>query len=304
MAPPPTCSRRGHGPQGRDPSLEKATKLVRPLARLESGRWVFTLVPDAAEGGGCFVSARKRVRREELPRSKVSAERPEGFVAPVWDDDGSEGVECDESGGPDRERAAEEAARRARGKVRRYGVANRLTRLGTLTYGGEGCFDFDAHRRNLGLFFRRLRAGTGGKPFPYLAVPEWHPGGHGLHAHFLVGRYIARGVIEGAWPHGFVHIKLIGGLGVGSGPVGEARVAARYVAGYATKGSAAPRGRNRYYRARGFSPRVERLEGRTADDVLGWAATIMGGPPEWVWRSRDDPDWVLPASAVWASWPG
>ena len=29
-----------------------------------------------------------------------------------------------------------------------------------------------------------------GKPLPYLWVPEWHPGGHGLHLHFAVGRYI------------------------------------------------------------------------------------------------------------------
>ena len=38
-------------------------------------------------------------------------------------------------------RAREEAARRARAKVRRYGAANRLNRLGTLTYRGEGCHD-------------------------------------------------------------------------------------------------------------------------------------------------------------------
>jgi hypothetical protein len=35
----------------------------------------------------------------------------------------------------DPERSAVEAARRARGQVRRYCTANRLNRLGTLTYG-------------------------------------------------------------------------------------------------------------------------------------------------------------------------
>ena len=43
--------------------------------------------------------------------------------------------------GSDPGRARAEAARRAAGKVRRYCAANRLNRLGTLTYRGEGCHD-------------------------------------------------------------------------------------------------------------------------------------------------------------------
>jgi|GEM_PF-4388228 hypothetical protein len=39
----------------------------------------------------------------------------------------------------------------------------------------------------------------GGESLPYLWVPEWHPGGHGLHLHFAVGRYIKRSAIESAW---------------------------------------------------------------------------------------------------------
>jgi hypothetical protein len=42
---------------------------------------------------------------------------------------------------PDPVRAAAEASRRARGMIRRYCAANRLNRLGTLTYAGEGCHD-------------------------------------------------------------------------------------------------------------------------------------------------------------------
>ena len=64
--------------------------------------------------------------------------------------------------------------------------------------------------------------------FPYVWVPQWHPGGHGLHAHFAVGRFVPRGLIERAWGHGFVHIKLLDGLPVGSGALAEARLAARY----------------------------------------------------------------------------
>lgn len=70
-----------------------------------SARWTLNLFPEAGEGGGCFQSAAPRVR----------------LVG---------------GGAPDVERAQAEAGRRARGKVRRYCVANRLNRLGTLTYAG------------------------------------------------------------------------------------------------------------------------------------------------------------------------
>ena len=123
-------------------------------------------------------------------------------------------------------RAAEEAARRARGKARRYCAANRLNRLGTLTYKGAGCHDPKQLRADVAAFFRLLRSLLGDKAFPYLWTSEWHKSGHGLHVHFAVGRFVHRSLIEQAWPHGFVHIKLIGNLPVGSGAVAEARVAA------------------------------------------------------------------------------
>ena len=126
--------------------------------------WAFSLYPEAAEGGGCL-----SVRRSVV----AASDRP-----------------------PNVERAQEEAARRARAKVRRYGAANRLNRLGTLTYRGEGCHDPVALRSDLGAFFRELRDGLGAGPLPYVWVPQWHPGGHGLHAHFAVGRFVPRGLIE------------------------------------------------------------------------------------------------------------
>jgi hypothetical protein len=90
--------------------------------------WALSLYPEAGEGGGCL-----SVRRMVLA-----------------------------SGGPpDSARAAEEAARRARAKIRRYAAANRLNRLGTLTYRGEGCHDALALRAHLGGFFRELRVGLG-----------------------------------------------------------------------------------------------------------------------------------------------
>ena len=164
---------------------------------------------------------------------------------------------CRRAGPPNAERAAEEAARRARAKIRRYAAANRLNRLGTLTYRGEGCHD----PLRCGAIWRGSSAscatGSMRARFPYLWVPQWHPGGHGLHAHFAVGRFVPRRLIERAWGHGFVHIKLLDGLPVGSGALAEARLAARYLARYVGRDVEDERrlaGLHRYEVAQGFQP--------------------------------------------------
>jgi hypothetical protein len=186
--------------------------------------------------------------------------------------------------------------------VRRYCAANRLNRLGTLTYRGEGCHDPAAIRQDVGAFFRRLRSGVG-EPFPYLWVPEWHKSGHGLHVHFAVGRFIGVRSIEAAWGHGFVHIKLLGDLPTGSGSLGEARLASRYLSKYVGKdlGAGEAAGLHRYEVAEGFQPRSITLDGSTSDEVLDWAGSVMGEEPARVWRSRDQEGWSGPP-AVWASW--
>ena len=125
----------------------------------------------------------------------------------------------------DPERAAVEAARRARGMIRRYCAANRLNRLGTLTYAGEGCHD---PRVAAGGCRRVLQAASGelgGEPFPYLWVPEWHPGGHGLHLHFAVGRYVKQSLIrEYVGPRDRAHQAARGSAGrVGVARGGPAR---------------------------------------------------------------------------------
>src|SRR5579862_12557 len=107
--------------------------------------WALSLYPEAAEGGGSLL-----VRRMVVPTG----------------------------GPPNVERAEEEAGRRARAKIRRYAAANRLNRLGTLTYRGEGCHDPVALRLHLAGFFRELRNELDAGRFAYLWVPQWHPGGH------------------------------------------------------------------------------------------------------------------------------
>lgn len=244
-------------------------------ARADAG-WRFTLYPDAGEGGGSFQSSMRRV--------------PE-YVA--------------RGSAKDPERAAAEAGRRARASVRRYCAANRLNRLGTLTYRGDGNHDPLLVRDHLGEFFRRLRDGLGGRALPYLWVPEWHASGHGLHAHFAVGRFIKRSLIVSAWEHGFVHIKLLGDLPVGSGDLSQARRAAGYLSKYVAKTFADPaarvQGLHRYDVAQGFQPEALRLAADSSEAVIAEASELMSGDPVTQWSSSENADWQGPA-AIWAQW--
>lgn len=207
---------------------------------------------------------------------------------------------------PDPVRSAAEAARRARSKTRRYCAANGLNRLGTLTYRGEGCHDPLELRSHVAQFFRSLRSSLGGDPFPYLWVPEWHKSGHGLHVHFAVGQYVRRSLIEAAWGRGFVHIKLLGDLPVGSGRLAESRMAAGYLSKYVGKDFDAGRmaGLHRYEVAQGFQPEIVPVFGRSDSEAIGRASELMGGQaPEVFWWSSSVDTWKGPP-AVWLQWRG
>ena len=124
---------------------------------------------------------------------------------------------------------------------------------------------------------------------PYVWVPEWHKTGHGLHLHFAVGRFVPRGMIEQAWGHGFVHIKLLGDLPVGSGALAEARQAAGYLSKYVGKsfdddGRIAPRGctATRWRRA---SSRGRRSSGARPGRGAGAGGGRNGGAPDVFWSS-------------------
>jgi hypothetical protein len=236
-----------------------------------SAAWVGRLYPEAGEGIVLFRSARDQ--------------RPSGGGHPV-----------------DPGEAQRVATRRARTKVRRYCAANVLNRLGTLTYAGSGCHDHRALRSDVNAFFRELRRGLDVQRLPYLWTAEWHPSGHGLHVHFGVSRYIARGHIERAWPHGFVHIKLLGDLPYSSSRLQEARHAARYLSKYAAKSlDGATAGQHRYEVAQGFAPAVEIFRGRSAWEVVGALSGRMGRTPEYSTSSTDWDDYHGPPG-VFASW--
>ena len=236
--------------------------------------WSFNLYPQAGEGGGCFV--------------------PTLRARPV-------------TAGPavDRERSEREAARRARGRLRRYCAANRLNRFATLTYAGAGCFDPVQLRADVGEFFRGLRRELGGEPLPYAWAPEWHPGGHGLHVHFAVGRYVGQRLIADVWGRGIAHIKLIGDLPVGSGALEEARVAAGYLAKYVSKSigeERVPR-LHRYEVAQGFQPEKVALRAESEAAVIAAASERMGARPARMWRSAEQEGWQA-SPAYWCAWAG
>jgi len=239
---------------------------------LADAYWSLTLYPQAGEAGGCFVPSRRR-----------SYTGVRGCAA-------------------DQERARSEAARRARGKVRRYCASNGLNRLGTLTYGPPFCTDPDVLRQDVALFFRNLRSALGGRPLPYLWVPELHADGERFHVHFAVGQYIPRSMIDAAWGHGFIHIKSLSDLPVGSGALAEARLAARYLSKYVSKTFDTDlSGRHRYECAQGFGPQATALRGRTAAEVFARACELMGAQPEHVWNSDEVEDW-RGAPAMWLTW--
>lgn len=239
-------------------------------------RWRLSLYPQALEGGGCFVPTIQPVR-EYVARGAAS----------------------------DPQRSALEAGRRARARLRRYCAANRLNRLGTLTYAGEGCHDVDQLRDDVAIFFRNLRTGLGGAPLPYVWVPEWHKSGHGLHVHFAVGKFVKRQLVDESWGHGFVHIKLLGDLGVGSGALEEARKAAGYLSKYVAKtfttAEARILGRHRYEVAQGFQPTKLWLWDKSPESLIEQASKTLDSPLTKVWNSELDPDWQG-APAIWAQW--
>jgi hypothetical protein len=239
--------------------------------------WLFNLYPQAAEGGGCFMPTLR-------PKPGIGPAGPDGGPADVV-------------------RSQAEAARRARAGVRRFCAANRLNRLGTLTYAGEGCFDPLQLRAHLAGFFRALRRSLGGEPLPYLWVPEWHPGGHGLHAHFALAEFVPVRLVRAAWGRGFVSMKLIGDLPVGSGTLEEPRTVAGYLAPYVSKSFGEERvpGLHRYEVAQGFKPERVQLAGISDEDVIAQASELMGSDPVRFWRSSEAEEWHG-SPAYWCAW--
>jgi hypothetical protein len=101
-----------------------------------------------------------------------------------------------------------------------------------------------------------------------------------------------------------VHVKLLDNLPAGSGVRGEARLTARYLAGYAGRDlgdDGREAGLHRYEVAQGFQPAKLLVYGLSADDVIGRASEHMHASPERVWLSSSVEGWRGPP-ACWAQW--
>jgi len=177
--------------------------------------------------------------------------------------------------------------------------------MGTLTYAPPFCTDPLQLRLDLAAFFRDLRTGLGGKPMPYVWVPELHKDGERFHVHYAMGSYVPRSLIGECWPHGIFDIRQIGDLPVGSDKVAEARRAAVYLSKYVGKAidgqdnGKRPFGMHRYEVAQGFKPVCEQFLGRTANEVIDLASQRMQSAPSSVWNSDEDITWKgAPAVSV------
>jgi hypothetical protein len=251
-----------------DRSLDYSPKLAR-------GYWRLRLYPDAGEAVATFQSA--------AGASSFGSAGGSGALAAAAEPDGS--PVADDNEPPDGS-----AERRARRRVRLYCASNRLTYLWTLTYSGDGQRNPRAVRDDVHKFFQGLRLVIG-RPYPYLWVTEWHPGGHGLHVHFALGEYVPHQLVVRTWGRGeIVWVR---------GPRKElddegARKAGRriagYVAKYLTKDPSAPRGWHRYEVAQNFQPSVRELTAETAEEAVRLADAALGDGATW-WDSADDASW-------------
>lgn len=110
-------------------------------------------------------------------------------------------------------------------------------------------------------------------------------------------------LIRRTWGRGHVHIKLLGDLPVGSGSLEEARLAARYLAKYASKAinERRPAGLHRYEVGQGFQPESLYISGGSTEHVIGQASARMGRQPSYLWHSTGQEGWQGPP-ACWVSW--
>ena len=253
-------------------SIHELEKAIQELEKQQRAGWYLNLYEKSGEASGSFISS-------------IQPKNQSNF-----------------NPNPDSQRAEEEAARRARAKMRRYCTHNGLNRLGTLTFAPPGCYDPLEARILVAKFFKNLRLDVGPK-FPYLWVTEWHKT-HGLHVHFVVNKFIHKSSINRAWPQGHNFIKLLGDLPTGSNAHYEARTAAGYLAKYIGKDTddkRRPKRLHRYEIAQGFTPIPTKIFAPTLSEVMSIAQSVMKREQSYFWSSNDQADWGA-TPAVFVQW--
>lgn len=191
--------------------------------------------------------------------------------------------------------------RRAQAQVRRLVAEHELVRMLTLTQREATT----AQQRpevlhRVQLFVKRLRRRV--PRLKWLAVLEWHPGGHGWHVHMVVDRFLPKALVAECWGHGFVDARLIRPKS-GAGGRAAVRQAATYVAKYLGKGEGEheqpphERGDQRYLRAEGMHVTELAAEG-TFEQLVELAWEWLGGRVGWAWWSGGADEWRGPPVLV------
>ena len=198
----------------------------------------------------------------------------------------------------------ERSMMRSRTLVIEYCLEHRLGYLWTLTYKGEGQHDWAAMTADVRRFEERWQADPVTAGVPYVLVPEWHPGGHGLHLHMGVGRFISWKVIRALWQDGGRH-PLAGEIQTPRFAKGKVtpQTCARYLAKYVTKtlndaGGTAGKGAHRFYKPHGMSITVRRWRFGSELEAYHHAIAFFGGELPHEWDSRYQEGWQGPRVVV------
>lgn len=214
------------------------------------------------------------------------------------------------------EKNAHRTATRSKGRMRRYMVHNRLTKMWVLTNRDvlDGEDGYREMQRRCAAFMRRMRRSLfRDRAFAYLWSIERHPQGHGWHVNVMLPNvFLDKHQVQRLWGHGNVWFTdfskdsadwLGRSLGRAPGGVRSCRAGARRAASYAAKyigkdfddpASGVPPRAHRYEVAEGFQPVALIMRVRSFEDGLrAIAAHRSFGAMTWHGRSAD-----------WSSWDG
>jgi hypothetical protein len=188
-----------------------------------------------------------------------------------------------------------DSRRRSRGRLRRYVVSNRLSRLATFTY-AEGVHDRARVVADWRGFSRRLEREVPG--VVWARALELHPGGHGFHVHVALGGFIPKPLLARLWGHGFVDVRKVRSR---RGGREDARTAAAYISKYVAKDPIAGPGEHSYEVRQGFQPVAVRAWFDSREAACSGLVRASGGRLSYRWDSDADPRWRGPP-VVFAGW--
>ncbi len=200
------------------------------------------------------------------------------------------------------QRATVEGNRRARRRMRRFCVHNKLNVLWTLTFDDEHLpDDWDGVWVEIERFRRWLYKHLG-KKVPAVFVIERgedEDGTKRLHVHMALGLSVDKRALEAGWGCGWVkYSKRVaqGGTKRVRGRREQARTVAAYLSAYLTKQDSTAAGREfdgkRYSVTKGFAARARSFVVPSPSAGFNVARSLCGGVVDWEFHSDDDPEWL------------